>query len=807
MARRAPRPDRRVGHVDGAVGALVGLLVVFAVSLLLSGSDVQPVGPVSSLVYLVTSIVAGIVCWFPADTGRGTVWGWRLVGVRAVFAVVATMLVAVPRTSTGSNAYPVVADWIVLAGFPVLYVAAMLLVTAQVRHLDVGAWLDGVVVAIGIAAVANAVLLAPLRAAQRTAPTSVAILLGQPVADLGILLEVCGAILSLRLVPSGGLRLLLAGVAVRFLGDSLRLATEASGTNSLERLVAFLWLSSAVLVAVAARVPSSGTVAVRTTPVSDSAAWWRGLALPGGAALGSLAILAVAQQHALPLAASSLALVTLTLALARTALTFHEVLSLSDVHAQARTDDLTGLPNRRALFERADALFRRRSAWAASAVDRAVSSRTASASLPSPTSDTPETTGTERSMGTGPASLVIVGLDRFKEINDSLGHAAGDALLIQVGQRIRTHLRSDDLLARLGGDEFALLLPRTSAEGAVALARTVRASIEEPFTVEATRLHVDASLGVATTPVPGGSRAELLRCADIAMDDAKRSGSGIALYSPVMHGEATNRVALLEELRSALTGDPAGGELVMHLQPQMTLVAGSPADQRVHGMEALVRWIHPTQGLLLPGRFLPLAEGTGLMRDLGYVVGERALDACRTWWDLGYRFPVSINLSAADMHDEALPERIAASLASRGLPASALVIEVTEHSLMADSARVRPVLERLRASGVAISIDDYGTGFSSLAYLRRLPLDELKLDRLMVADVHQDTASAAIVRHTVGLAHSLGLRLVAEGIEVAETRDMLADLGCDVGQGYLFARPMPPSDVADWLAASAAPSR
>ena len=807
MARRAPRPDRRVGHVDGAVGALVGLLVVFAVTLLLSGSDVQPVGPVASLVYLVTSIVAGIVCWFPADTGRGTVWGWRLVGVRAVFAVVATMLVAVPRTSTGSNAYPVVADWIVLAGFPVLYVAAMLLVTAQVRHLDVGAWLDGVVVAIGIAAVANAVLLAPLRAAQRTAPTSVAILLGQPVADLGILLAVCGAILSLRLVPSGGLRLLLAGVAVRFLGDSLRLAMEASGTNSLERLVAFLWLSSAVLVAVAARVPSSGTVAVRTTPVSDSAAWWRGLALPGGAALGSLAILAVAQQHALPLAASSLALVTLTLALARTALTFHEVLSLSDVHAQARTDDLTGLPNRRALFERADALFRRRSAWAASAVDRAVSSRTASASLPSPTSDTPETTGTERSMGTGPASLVIVGLDRFKEINDSLGHAAGDALLIQVGQRIRTHLRSDDLLARLGGDEFALLLLRTSAEGAVALARTVRASIEEPFTVEATRLHVDASLGVATTPVPGGSRAELLRCADIAMDDAKRSGSGIALYSPVMHGEATNRVALLEELRSALTGDPAGGELVMHLQPQMTLVAGSPADQRVHGMEALVRWIHPTQGLLLPGRFLPLAEGTGLMRDLGYVVGERALDACRTWWDLGYRFPVSINLSAADMHDEALPERIAASLASRGLPASALVIEVTEHSLMADSARVRPVLERLRASGVAISIDDYGTGFSSLAYLRRLPLDELKLDRLMVADVHQDTASAAIVRHTVGLAHSLGLRLVAEGIEVAETRDMLADLGCDVGQGYLFARPMPPSDVADWLAASAAPSR
>lgn len=801
MTQRAPRSDRRVGGIDAVRSTLVGLLILFAASLLLSGSSTQPVGPLATAVFLVTSIVAGVACWFPADAGRVTTWGWRLVSVRAAFSIVATVLVAVPRASTGDNAYPAAADWIVLAGFPMLYVAAMLLVTAQVRHLDVGAWLDGIIVAVGIAALANAVLLAPLRAIQRSVPISLTILLGQPVADLGIVLAVCGAILTLRLVPSRGLRLLLASVAVRFVGDALRLAMEASGTNTVERLVAFLWLSSAVLAAVGARVRSSVPAAVRTTPVSDSEAWWRGLALPGGAALGSLAILAVAQQHPLPLAASSLALVTLTLALARTALTFYDVLSLSDVHAQARTDDLTGLPNRRALFERADALFRRRSAWTAATVGRADPRPTASAARPDRTDDT------ERSPAPAPTSLVIVDLDRFKEINDSLGHAAGDVLLVQVGERIGTHLRSDDLLARLGGDEFALLLPGTSADGAVELARTVRKSLEDPFVVGTTRLHVDASFGVATTSTRGGSRAELMRCADVAMYDAKHSGSGISLYSPVAHDGVTNRVTLLEDLRSALTGDPTGGELVMHLQPQMTLGAGSPADQRVHGMEALVRWLHPTYGLLLPGRFLPLAEGTGLMRELGYVVGERALDACRTWWDLGYRFPVSINLSAADMHDEALPERIAASLASRGLPASALVIEVTEHSLMADSARVRPVLERLRASGVAISIDDYGTGFSSLAYLRRLPLDELKLDRLMVADVHQDTASAAIVRHTVGLAHSLGLRLVAEGIEVAETRDMLADLGCDVGQGYLFARPMPTADVADWLAASAAPPR
>jgi EAL domain-containing protein (putative c-di-GMP-specific phosphodiesterase class I) len=287
---------------------------------------------------------------------------------------------------------------------------------------------------------------------------------------------------------------------------------------------------------------------------------------------------------------------------------------------------------------------------------------------------------------------------------------------------------------------------------------------------------------------------ELLRCADVAMYTAKSSREGVHVYVPDPHGGTGDRLRTMEELRTALDGD----ELEVHLQPQVSLVDG-----RVVGTEALVRWRHPTRGLLSPAELLPAAEQAGLMRPLTDAVLELALAAAAQWWT--GQVPVSVNLSAANVNDLDLPGKVAAALVRHRLPAAALTLELVEDTLMADPERGRTVLAELRRLGVRTSIDDYGTGYSSLAYLRRLPADELKLDRSLTADVGSDPRAAAIVEHTVALAHDLGLSLVAEGVEDDATAAVLADLGCDVAQGYAIARPMPVSDFLQWLGQSVRP--
>ena len=297
------------------------------------------------------------------------------------------------------------------------------------------------------------------------------------------------------------------------------------------------------------------------------------------------------------------------------------------------------------------------------------------------------------------------------------------------------------------------------------------------------------SIGVATAPVPAATVQELLRCADVAMYAAKSGREGVHVYVPDPHGGTGDRLRTMEELRTALTA----GELEVYLQPQVDL-----ADGRVVGVEALVRWNHPTRGLLSPAELLPAAEQAGLLRPLTDTVLELALAAVARWWPTR-RVPVSVNLSAANVNDLDLPSKVAAALAAHGLPPEALTLELVEDTLMADPERGRQVLGELRRLGVRTSIDDYGTGYSSLAYLRHLPADELKLDRSLTADVDTDHRAAAIVEHTVALAHALGLRLVAEGVEDAATGAALAALGCDVAQGYAIARPMPVGDFLQWL--------
>ncbi|WP_299036958.1 bifunctional diguanylate cyclase/phosphodiesterase [uncultured Pseudokineococcus sp.] len=388
--------------------------------------------------------------------------------------------------------------------------------------------------------------------------------------------------------------------------------------------------------------------------------------------------------------------------------------------------------------------------------------------------------------------LLLVDLDRFKEVNDRYGHAVGDALLQEVATRFRGVLPGDAYLARPGGDEFAVVLGPRSAASAHEVATAVARALARPVIVGERRLQVGGSIGVA-----GGSRGEdvpgeeLLRRADVAMYTAKAAGGGISRYDPDLDAAARESARLLEELRALLSeGEAAGaGRLVVHHQVQLD-AAGAVA-----GTEALVRWEHPRRGLVPPDAFLPLAEQHGLMTGVTTLVLRRALEDAARWRVPGARLRTSVNLSTGCLSDPFLPDFVDEVLAATGTPASSLVLEITETTLMADPELAVEAARRLVARGVQVSVDDYGTGYSSLAYLQDLPVAELKLDRAFAARVVDDERTAAIVGGTVDLAHRLGLRVVAEGVEDEATLARLRALGCDETQGYLHGRPVPAEEV------------
>jgi diguanylate cyclase len=395
------------------------------------------------------------------------------------------------------------------------------------------------------------------------------------------------------------------------------------------------------------------------------------------------------------------------------------------------------------------------------------------------------------------AALLLLDLDRFKEVNDTLGHHHGDLLLQQVAERLRGRLRASDTVARLGGDEFAVLLPNVTGVGdATAVAEKLSAAIEAPFVVDGLTLDVDASIGVAAYPDHGAGANELLQRADVAMYAAKASHVSYVVYDPGMDRHSPRRLGLLGQLRRAL----AAGELVVHYQPKAEVRSG-----RVTGAEALVRWQHPEYGLLGPGEFVPLAETTGLIRPLTSHVLEAALRQCRAWLDAGHELSVAVNLSTRCLLDLALPEQVTGLLEDAEVAPGRLLLEITESSIMTDPARALEILNRLHALGVQLAIDDFGTGYSSMAYLKSLPVQELKVDRSFVQHLRDSQSDAVIVRTTVDLGHNLGLRVVAEGVEDEATLRELAKVGCDSAQGYHLAKPMPAAELDAWLAAQAEP--
>jgi diguanylate cyclase (GGDEF)-like protein/PAS domain S-box-containing protein len=380
-------------------------------------------------------------------------------------------------------------------------------------------------------------------------------------------------------------------------------------------------------------------------------------------------------------------------------------------------------------------------------------------------------------------ALMLVDLDRFKELNDTLGHPAGDQLLRELHPRLLQASLGADLVARVGGDEFAVLLPPgTSAADAEPIAERIRGALEAPFLFQGLTLHVGASIGIAMYPDHADDAATLTQRADIAMYAAKKHGVGHEFYDASHDGHSRARLALIGELPAAISS----GQLILHYQPKYDLRNGTIA-----GVEALVRWQHPTQGLLAPGSFLALAEQTGLMRPLTHVVLNDALAQCARWRAANIDLRVAVNLGAPNLLDDALPLDVQTLLDRWGLPASSLQLEITETIVSYDPASITGVLRQLRALGVTLSLDDFGIGSSSLSFLRRLPIQELKIDRSFILAMDTDDHDAAVVHTIIDLAHDLGMWTVAEGIETSAVRDRLVGYGCDQGQGFLLGRPMP----------------
>jgi len=430
---------------------------------------------------------------------------------------------------------------------------------------------------------------------------------------------------------------------------------------------------------------------------------------------------------------------------------------------QALHDALTGLPNRTLLYDRLDQALR--------------SAR----------------------RGAEPLALLLLDLDHFKEINDTHGHQAGDRLLQEVVTRLSCTVRASDTVARLGGDEFAILLPETSRDGAIGVAGAIRAGLSPVIMVEGQGLHVAVSIGIALAAGRNTDARLLLRRADVAMYDAKRTRSGHAIYTVARDRHRSGALALASELGAAITA----GQLAVRYQPKVRL--GMPdhdrgaGEGRIDGLEALVRWVHPERGLILPDHFIPLAERTGLIIPLTTWVLDAALRQAQLWRRAGQGLSLAVNLSMANLRDPDLPATIARLVTHDAFPATLLRLELTESMIMADPPGSAAALTRLVDLGAHVAIDDFGTGYSSLAYLKQLPVDEIKIDRSFVEHASAEATDTAIIRAIVALGHGLGMRIVAEGVEDQATLELVERLGCDAAQGYHVSRPLAATDVLDWV--------
>jgi diguanylate cyclase (GGDEF)-like protein len=725
-----------------AVGlqALTWLLTgIYLFGILHHGPDFEPW--VDGFLGEIVEALPAAICWIAvpaAGPRRREVIA--LAGALTAFAV-GDLVFIVDMSRGGEAPFPSLADVGFLTFYPLALLAVVFAVRRELNSVGGAVWLDSLLGGLGASAVL-AVLLETVVTQASGHSLAGGLALVYPIFDLLLVSAVIGVVA----VQGRQIQLywftLLSGLLVFAGVDVLAAVSLASDSYELGGYLDVLWPIGMMLMSLWV-LPRPKAV-LRT---DRSAA----LVVPGIATTLGLAVLVASGRIHVSTLAVGLATLTMIAAAGRTQLAFRQVGRLADLRRQATTDELTGLPNRRAFYARADAHLA-----------------------------TPEPQ----------LALLLLDLDRFKEVNDSLGHLVGDQLLIQIGLRLSEQLRDGDLLARLGGDEFAILLTGTTREQAIAIATQLRTAVAIPHTLEGIALRTEVSVGLSFAPDHGNELSVLLRRADIAMYKAKRARDGYRVYSDVDDAAGAGKLRAQQELHTALAED----QMTLHYQPKVDL-----ATNTVRDVEALVRWNHPTRGLLYPGSFLELVEEAGLMRALTQCVLDQALDQAAIWRTEGRPLTVAVNLSPSSLVDDELPAHIGAMLAVRGLPASALQLEITEEFLMADRDRTRTILTELRDQGIQIAVDDFGTGYSSLAYLRELPIDELKLDRSFVFPMADDARAAALVFSTIGLAHSLGLRMVAEGVENETALRELTRHGCDQAQGYHITRALPAAELDHWL--------
>ena len=748
MSTRGCEEDRR-GDGIWVVYGLLGVLVLGYLIVVIA----RPAG--ASWAWLDNWAVAGfeivvsclcILRGFVVRRGRAAP---IMLGLGLLAWSLGDLVLAIESAGGATPPSPSVADAFYLCFYPITYVALMLLVRRKVGGLSAATWLDGAVAGVGAAAICAAFAFHDVSLTAGGGTASVAVNLAYPIGDILLLAMVVAGTTILPGRTKAPWLLLAVGYTLNAFGDTANLFHTGIGASRVGTLFdAIAWPTSILLISASMWLKSSPPRAL----VQERAP---GFVLPALAAGAALMILFYGSMHHASRIALALAAATLMIAGVRAALS---VLTLREITEERRrqsiTDQLTGLGNRRSLSQLLNAVL--------------------------PQYADPQ--NQDRTL-----AFLYVDLNGFKEINDSFGHAAGDELLRQLGSRLKGSLRNSDLLVRLGGDEFGVVLMDSDADLAATVAERLSARLEEPFILAAVRARISASIGIAVVPGDATDAEDLLRCADVAMYRAKVDGKNFAIYQEDLDG-CGNRMRLAEELESAIQQR----EFELHYQPQVYLPSGE-----IVSVEALIRWPHPRLGYVPPLEFLPLAEEAGLMGPLTSVVLDQALEQCAKWRCRGQGLTVSVNISASSLLDGEFTDLVAHLLERYKLPAEALVLEVTETTAIVDFERSKLAIEQLRDLSIIVSVDDFGAGFTSLAYLSSLAVGELKLDRSFIKGLStaEKGRDLALVRSTIELAHSLGLRVVAEGVEDNSSLDLLTGLGCDLAQGYLISRPKPPDEL------------
>ncbi len=701
---------------------------------------------ITSAIYILVGV---IVCWRAVRTAEARrPWMWFAFGI-SIYGL-GNVLWAAWIEHLPNPPIPSICDGMWLTLYPCCYIGIIGLARIKERRVPARIWLDGVIAGVGVAAIGAAIVLRPVLASVSGNTAAVITEMAYPLCDLLLAALVVG-VLALR-----GWRLdrmwamLGAGFLALATADCMYALQVAGGASAPSSATNLAYDVGVLLLALAAW-QRGATVESDTVPSSAV------LGIPAAFTLSALGLLIYDHFSRLDPLALSLAFATILAAFARTGLAFRDVRALAETRRQALTDDLTSMPNRRHFLRCLhDAIL------ASSASDTSV-------------------------------ALLLFDLDRFKELNDTLGHDAGDQLLCQVGERLHEVLRASDTAARLGGDEFGVLLSGAcDIAQAELVADKILGVIGKPFPIKGLNLRVTASIGIALFPEHAGDGEQLMQHADVAMYEAKSTQCGRTSYASERDKHSLESLTLAGELSRALEN----GEIQAYYQPKADASSG-----RIVGVEALVRWLHPERGMVPPDQFVAVAEQAGLGRALTRRMLELALTQVKAWHESGLDLHVAVNTTVADLLDTNFPDEVAATLEAHGLPPEVLVLEVTENMVLADPVRIGDVLARLGELGLGLSLDDFGTGYSSLTHLKSLPVGEVKIDRSFVGRMTSDPVDAAIVEATIQLAHSIGSRVVAEGIEDQTTWSSLVANRCELVQGYALSRPLPAAELDELLRA------